>query len=430
MLKDGTEVVPCMLPWFPSSSHGHAQIRLMAMPMLKELKTQIDRLNVTLETHWVAPAYPGWVLLGLTFFFLSAAANTLAGWLYLLSGTGLALIGTAIMLPVRSLQGLTVERAVIEPVHAGACLKLALTLTNRTATVKALLQVQDPIPQTLGQPARTSIATIPAQGTHAWTYELDTHQRGIYRWQTLDLRTAAPLGLFWCCRARMAAAEAIVYPTVLSLSQCPIIDPMVKAQNLQFQHQRLRPQAGNEGATRSVRPYRWGDPMRLVHWRTSARHNELRTRELEVFTSQEQTVTMALDCSFAWYPDDFEQAVIAAASLYDYARHHHAKVALWTTGAGLQHHPQTIFKTLAQVQPNTVPQYPLPQIPVIWLSQNSQGLSGLPVNSRCLLWSNQRLQPESTSLSALPPDLPGLLIQPDQPLAPQLQGDVFQPAFS
>jgi len=39
-----------------------------------------------------------------------------------------------------------------------------------------------------------------------------------------------------------------------------------------------------EGLTRSLRPYRLGDPTRLIHWRTSARYGELRVRELEVMT--------------------------------------------------------------------------------------------------------------------------------------------------
>lgn len=389
--------------------------------MLSIFTNRLTRLTTQLETRWVAPAYSGWVLLGLTFFFLLAAANTLAGWLYVLSGMGLALMVTAILLPVRTLRGLTLERSPIDPVHVGRALKVALTVTNQTAAAKALLQVQDPIPRALGRSPRTVIATLAPQALHTWTYELDTRQRGIYRWHTLELRTAAPLGLFWCRRTRTVAAEAIVYPPVLPLQQCPVIDQVIQAQTLQLQPQRLSPQAGNEGVTRSLRPYRWGDPMRLVHWRTSARHNELRTRELEVFANQEQTVIIALDCAVDWHPDDFEQAVIAAASLYEYARHHYASVGLWTAGSGLQHPPRFVFKTLAQVQPNGVTQYPLPRMPVIWLSPTSINLMLLPQHSRCLLWSSQRRQPESSAPSDRPVSLPSWLIQPDQPLLPQLQ---------
>jgi uncharacterized protein (DUF58 family) len=49
-----------------------------------------------------------------------------------------------------------------------------------------------------------------------------------------------------------------------------------------------------EGITRSLRPYRWGDPTRLIHWRTSARYGELRVRELEKVTT-DQEVLIGLD---------------------------------------------------------------------------------------------------------------------------------------
>jgi hypothetical protein len=47
-------------------------------------------------------------------------------------------------------------------------------------------------------------------------------------------------------------------------------------------HQEFTYKNATEGITRALRPYRWGDPIRLVHWRTSARFGDLRIRELEV----------------------------------------------------------------------------------------------------------------------------------------------------
>ena len=388
---------------------------------------RIIRLNDWLETHWVTPAYPGWVLVGLTACLWLAATNTLAGWLYVISGIGMALMVTAVILPVQALKGLTVQRGPLPPIHAGNPLQLTITLSNETQTLKSLLQVQDQLPVGLGDPIQTVIAHLPPHQTYTWTYGLTPEQRGIYDWHTVQLRTAAPLGLFWCRRARAAAAVAIVYPRVLPLTHCPLIDQIGQNQHLQLQDQRLRPQASHEGATRSVRPYRWGDPIRLVHWRTSARHNELRTRELEVFTGG-QTVIIALDTVSAWHPDDFEQAVIAAASLYHYARQHHTTVGLWTANTGLQYQPQQVLKTLTQVQPITTHPCPLPRTPVIWLSQNPLSVTALPTNSTGLLWSNLRLQRHATDPDP-PVSLPGLLIHPDRPLAPQLQ-QALTPQFA
>ncbi len=377
------------------------------------------RLTNWLEIHWATPAYAGWVLLGLTLFFLLAAANTLAGWLYVLSGLGFALLAIAAVLPVRSLQGITIQRQPLYPVSAGDSLTLTLTFHNATSTPKSLLMVEDHLPPALGACGKTAIETIPARGTYTWIYAVQTHQRGVYRWQHISLRTAAPLGLFWSRRQRHIPGKAMIYPTVLPLSQCPLIDQAGRDQERQIQYQTALPQASPEGATRSLRPYRWGDPLRLVHWRTSARYNELRIRELEIFTSG-QRIVIALDSAFRWHPDDFEQAVIAAASLYSYAHQHYPDVELWTAGAGRQHSPTAILETLAQVQLAEDHQHPIANTPVVWMTQNSESLTRLPQGSLWLLWSAQRLK-GAQSAAPKPSGTMGRLIVPDQPLHSQLQ---------
>jgi uncharacterized protein (DUF58 family) len=387
-----------------------------------------QRINHWLETHWVTPAYAGWVLLGLTLFFLLAATNTLAGWLYVLSGLGLALLAIATLLPPRTLQGITIERQPFYPVNAGETLRLGLTFRNTTNRDKSLLQVRDQIPSELGtftkvtaatdssvshqETMLTAIATIPALGTQTWSYGIETRRRGIYHWRSVQLRTAAPLGLFWCQRQHLVKAKAIVYPVVLNLAQCPLLDPIGPDQRQQTHHL----QASHEGVTRSLRPYRWGDPMRLVHWRSSARHNELRIRELEVFTGG-QDLIIGLDSAADWHPDDFEQAVIAAASLYTYAERH-MPIQIWTAGNGLCQGTQRVLETLAQVQPQEESQHSLPNVPIIWLSPNLDRRSQLPTRSRVVHWfRSDRDVPQQPSLS-------DFVIQPDQPLQPQLETPV------
>lgn len=376
----------------------------------------IHKLASWLETHWAVPAYAGWVILGLTTFFLLAAANTLAGWLYVLGGLGLGLLLVSAVLPIKSLQGIQVERLPLLPVSVGESLNLGLKLSNSTKAAKSLLQIHDHPPKILGVATAHSIDDIPAQTTHIWTYTLQPQQRGVYRWQNVQLRSAAPLGLFWCRRSRPVKAKAIVYPQILPLQQCPLLDHSGHEQDRQRQAQQIGPQNNNEGVTRSVRPYRWGDPLRLVHWRTSARHNELRIRELEMFAGG-QTLVIALDSSGGWQSDQFEQAVIAAASLYAYGQKHQDQVELWTAQIGLQTGRQAILETLAQVQAGEVTVAPLPQQSVVWLTSDPGSISALPPGSCWLLWAHT---PDPQQV-IVPNPGKGLAIQTDQPLAAQLQ---------
>ncbi len=390
-----------------------------------------QRIAEWLETHWVTPAYSGWLLGGLSVFFFIAATNTLSGWLYVISGIGIALLAIAALLPERTLRSLLVWRVPIHPVSAGDQMMVELIIENPSSQPKSLLQIQDHLPEALGSVAEHAIEMIPAHSRHHWIASHQATQRGIYRWQVVDLRTAAPLGLFWCRRSRVAKAMAIVYPTVLSLAQCPLIDQMGRDQSLLMNSDR-RAQAATEGLTRSLRPYRWGDPIRLVHWRTSARYGDFRVRELELFTGGQELI-IALDCDRAWTStsvpdpatenttaDEFEQAVIAAASLYFYACHQNLNVQLWTAATGLIHGNQVILEALAgiqageQAQPHSLPSYPL-----LWLTQNPASVQSLPSGSRWILWPGRL-----AAHSMIPKNLPdvGLLIHNEQPLQLQLQG--------
>jgi uncharacterized protein (DUF58 family) len=329
------------------------------------------------------------------------------------------------------LRSLSVWRVPIHPVSAGDQVMVELVIENHSSQPKSLLQVQDYLPESLGSTIQHSIELIPAHSTHHWIGSYLAVKRGIYRWQQVDLRTAAPLGLFWCRRSRMAKATAIVYPTVLPLLQCPLIDQMGQDQSLLFNSDR-RAQAATERLTRSLRPYRWGDPIRLVHWRTSARYGDLRVRELEVFTGGQELI-IALDSDRAWYStpetqsnsektlaDEFEQAVIAAASLYFYACHQNLHVQLWTAETGSIHGNQVILEALAAVQAGKVTQsHPLPSRSLLWLTQNPTSLSSLPPGSRWILWPGQSGIPQKTTAKNFPGV--GLLIHDEQPLQLQLQ---------
>ncbi|MBD2463330.1 DUF58 domain-containing protein [Oscillatoria sp. FACHB-1407] len=381
-----------------------------------------QRIADWFETHWVTPAYSGWLAGGLSIFFFAAATNTMAGWLYVISGVMFALLAVAAILPERSLRQIRITRRAIEPISAGEPLIVELVVENQTNQPKTLLQVQDMLPYVLGQPASTAIELIPGQGSYHWVYEHPTQRRGVFRWQTLQLRTATPLGLFWCRRSQTAKATAIVYPTVLPLNQCPLIDEMGRDVNVHVQSA-YRAQGATEGVTRTLRPYRWGDSIRLIHWRTSARYGELRVRELETFTGG-QEIIICLDTEMRgetpWEADNFEQAVIAAASLYFYAVHQNLQVGVWTAATGLVKGKQVVLETLAATSATEERRAErLPDVPLLWLTQDVRSLKALPDGSRWVLWSSPHTASEQGAIAHS-----GLVIQPDQPLQIQLQTSV------
>ena len=387
-----------------------------------------------LETHWIVPAYSGWVLSGLVIFFFGAATNTMAGWLYVISGILLALLVIAASLPPRTLRSLTVKRQSIPPIMAGDMMTVRVHVYNHSPTSRDLIQIRDALPKLLDKSTTTAIEILRAHGSFPWMYQCQVSRRGVYRWHTIQLRTAAPLGLFWCRRDYPAPAKAIVYPTILQLDQCPILDVLGQETHAQSLSHEQAHQA-NEGLTRALRPYRWGDPTRLIHWRTSARYGELRVRELEVLTSS-PSIVIAIDTAIDWEPDCFEQAAITAVSLYDYARRQQIQTSIWTAEHATVHTQNAVYEILAAMRPQQGSLVATPiSTSVVWLTQSSLRLAQLSTESRWLLWSPQIIdnqrgkihrettqdhQTSSISLRQLSNLSQGLIINPNQELRSQL----------
>jgi len=373
-----------------------------------------------LETHWATPSYSGWVLIGIGLCFFGAATNTMAGWLYVLSGIMAALLIVSAWSAMRSLNHLQVQRLPITPVSAGDDLIIDLEIQNKTPKAKLLLEIRDILPYVLQKPQTIAIEAIPPQTSQKWVYYLPTQRRGIYHWEEVELRTGNPFGLFWCSRTRIVPAKAIVYPQVLPLPQCPLIDSIGQEDSTRLQSNHRYSKA-TEGVTRTLRSYRYGDPTRLIHWRTSARLGDFKVRELEVITGS-QDIIICLDSSFAWEKESFEQAVIAAASLYFYASKSQMNVQLWTAKTGIVAGNRVVLETLAGVETEeSLVSAPLPDTPLIWLTQNLATLESLHAYSRWLFFSHSQ-----TSSPPMREESLGIVINLNESLAPQLQQPLKQ----
>jgi len=377
-----------------------------------------------LETRACAPAYSGWVLAGMAICFFGAAINTMAGWLYVISGLSCAILGVAAILPARSLSGLTVSRSLIEPVTVGEDLRVELKITNTSQKTVSLLKIEDILPLLLKnkldkKPIEHTIDRIAPQNNYHWEYYYSTQHRGIYRWQRVELKSGAPFGLFWSRRDRNCKATAVIYPQILPLVNCPLIDEIGQDESRRSNYQGNPNGAATEGLIRSLRPYRTGDPIRLVHWRTSARYGELRVRELETITGGED-VAIALDSAAQWDEENFEQAVITAVSLFFYAQRQQMNVQLWTSATGLvKGENRRILEALAATSPlEDAVTTEVPKIPLIWLTENPTTLASLPNGSRWALWQNPA---SSQSRQIISKDAPGLIINQEEQLQIQLQ---------
>jgi len=357
--------------------------------------SQFKRFFRWLEWRFATPEFIGGMFTFLTLFFFMAATNTLSGWLYVISGVSSALLLVGAVMPKRLLAEMVVKRSPIDPVSVGDDLWIDLKIENTGRTEKRLLEVCDVLPEDLSNILRQEIVVdmIPPLQEYKWSYEAKTTKRGVFLFRDTEIATSSPLGLFRSRRACPSGQKAIIYPTVLPLERCPLVDQLGSDSNPRQYSDDHNYNSATEGLTKTLRPYRWGDPTRLIHWRTSAKFGELRVRELEI-TIGGQEVAIALDNSAGWQPEAFEEAVVAAASLYFYAQKSNLSVRLWTNDTGVVQSDRAVLEALAAVniskpiskQDNVSILKDLPDLPVVWLSHGSDNITQLPLGSRWIVW--------------------------------------------
>jgi uncharacterized protein (DUF58 family) len=142
-----------------------------------------------------------------------------------------------------------------------------------------------------------------------------SNRRGIFEAGDVRLSTGAPFGFMRFTRNLEALSSIRVVPRWVELSSFPLLEP--SSYPHEELHERARIGAGQEFL--GVREYRPGDPMRSIHWRTSARAAHLVVREYEQEAATRVVIVLA-GRDYGTPPDSaFEALVSAAASVARYA---------------------------------------------------------------------------------------------------------------
>lgn len=351
----------------------------------------IRRLQRWLEYRGWAPSYGGSVLLGLTLFFFLAGTNTLSGWLFVMCGVSLALLMFSLRgKPWRSLKAVIPD---IAPVSVGEALAIPVQLTAERPC--QMLQVELAFgTQTL------RYALDQLQGRQTVFLQVLPARRGLYQWENLTLRSAAPLGIWWKRQDFLCPQSVIVYPQILPIQNCPLL--AASGQDTRDRDRSSQSYDAMQGYTRALRPYRRGDPMRLIHWRSSARYGELRTRELEAVGSG-APLLIAIDHRPGWVDADFEAALVVASSLYAWGKRQDMALGLWTDMGAIAG-DRLILSTLATLMP-TARAVAVPTSACLWLTCDPTSLN----HHVWLGWGNGHWQGT------------GRRIDPEQDLSWQLQ---------
>jgi len=203
------------------------------------------------------------------------------------------------------------------PVFEGDRMSLQLRLESRHGT-------RGPA-RILGSVAGTDVSAaagrVPKEGW-AESRSLGPLRRGPVGVRGLAIETGDPLGFFTLRGNGLDSELTVVLPRFKALADPP------RARELEASV--AAPRAGSGTEMFGVREYRPGDPLRRIHWRSSARHGELIVREFEppgvqtlgIFCDPLPPTTEAAD----------QIARIAASEAWDCLRAG-GRVVLWSPGA-------------------------------------------------------------------------------------------------
>lgn len=253
---------------------------------------------------------------------------------------------------------LQAHRELVPPrTSVGSDCQAQLTL-RCTGRYSGRLLLEDVAPQALGGSRRAVVARLPQHRPVQLIYPLRPVERRVHSLGPLIARITDPLGLAECSRTLAGHSRLVVIPAVAPLTGLPAGGALGAGEA-----------AGGRGGVSLgqdavvVRSYRQGEDLRKVHWRTTARRDELMVRVEE--WPERSGATVLLDHRAAAHrgsgpTSSLEYAVSLAASVYVHLRQHGQRVRL-VTGDGLvqagatdgtNHTIDTTLDALAALRPS------------------------------------------------------------------------------
>ncbi|AYL35617.1 DUF58 domain-containing protein [Streptomyces sp. PDY-4] len=198
-------------------------------------------------------------------------------------------------------------------VPAGSEARVHLRMENVSRLPTGLLMLQDRVPYVLGPRPRFVLDRVEAGGRREVSYRVRSDLRGRYPLGPLQLRLSDPFGMCELTRSFSTHDTLTVVPRVVPL---PPVRLSGEAKGYGDGRHRALALAGEDDVI--PRGYRYGDDLRRVHWRSTARYGELMVRREE--QPQRARCTVLLDTRAIAYegagPDSaFEWAVSGAASV-------------------------------------------------------------------------------------------------------------------
>lgn len=232
-------------------------------------------------------------------------------WSWLLVGLGL-LILVAYVWGRMLCEQVTAERRTLGAwVVAGDLLREQFTLTNRGKLPVLWARIRD---QSQVPGYRVDrVETVEGEGDRSWSTTGMCQRRGVFQLGPWDVEMTDPLGFFMVTHHYPETATIIVYPRAARLPNLDL--PRGRASGRASSSQRANEETILVGGLRAYEP---GDPLRRIHWKATARHDDLMVQDFDREPSGDVWLIVDMDSRVQAGHDaeaTQEYSVLLAASL-------------------------------------------------------------------------------------------------------------------
>lgn len=229
---------------------------------------------------------------------------------------------------------------------------IQLRHTGRIASIPFLLE--ESVVRTMSDDhvARLPVAALRAGTTSSSGYRVPTATRGAIALGPLRMVVGDALGIARSVSDLVDVDEIIVAPRTLSIDM-PELGRGVLGQALRESSRRLGP-----GDFHGLRKYAAGDEPRSIHWRASARSDDLMVKEYTIEGLHQCTVVFDASPGAHASASNFEHGVTAAASLVHSSMRDGLTTRFVTAGGVDLRGPDVVANTLrvlARIEPSDAP---------------------------------------------------------------------------
>ncbi|MDQ3406631.1 MAG: DUF58 domain-containing protein [Chloroflexota bacterium] len=218
-----------------------------------------------------------------------AAFSTGADFLFFLVYLGILVVGGAYVLTRFGMADLEAGYILDRP-HAqvGDTLRATYTVRNTSRLPKPWLEVHNPTGLPVPLPGRA--LALGSRSERSWVARVPLTRRGHFRIEPMIIRTGDPFGLFESFASVGSPATVMVYPAVETLPRWRL--PPSTLEGSQASPERT---LQTTAMVTSVRPYAPGDSFNRIHWKSSARQQELQVKEFDLEQTADVWIFLDLD---------------------------------------------------------------------------------------------------------------------------------------